>query len=300
MTFDLDRSAMKIHLVDGTYELFRAYFAMPPFKAPDGRPVGAVRGLVQTLLYLLRGSGVTHVACAFDHVIESFRNDMFAGYKSGAGVSEDLLSQFELAERAASALGLVVWPMVEFEADDAIATAAWRWWERADVDQVVICSPDKDLTQCVRGNRVVCLDRRRNVTTDETGVRSKFGVSPGSIPDYLALVGDSADGIPGIPRWGAKSTARVLSRYEHIETIPEDPSLWDFDLRGAETLAASLSERRDDAILYRTLATLRSDVPIGESVVDLRWTGVRRGEFREFCGELGFEGMLDLPDRWQD
>ena len=291
---------MKIHLVDGTYELFRAYFAMPPIQAPDGRPVGAVRGIVQTLLYLLRGPDVTHVACAFDHVIESFRNDLFDGYKTGSGVPEDLLSQFELAERATSALGLVVWPMVEFEADDAIATAAWKWRQRADVEQVVICSPDKDLTQLVLGSKVVCLDRRRNVTSDEDGVRSKFGVSPESIPDYLALVGDSADGIPGIPRWGAKTTARVLSRYGHIEAIPEDPSLWDVELRGARAIAASLSERHDEAFLYRTLTTLRSDVPIAESIADLQWHGVKRDEFQGLCRELGFRGMMDQPHRWAD
>ena len=187
---------MKVHLVDGTYELFRAYFAMPPITAPNGRPVGAVRGLIQTLLLLLRQDHVTHIACAFDHVIESFRNDLFAGYKTGTGVPEDLMAQFELAERAVSSLGIVVWPMVEFEADDAIATAASQWWEAPGVEQVVICSPDKDLTQMVRNNKVVCLDRRRKITLDEAGVQEKFGVWPESIPDYLALVGDSADGIP--------------------------------------------------------------------------------------------------------
>ena len=209
---------MKVHLVDGTYELFRAYYAVPSISAPDGRPVGAVRGLIQTLLALLRQDDVTHVAAAFDHVIESFRNDLFAGYKTGAGVPQDLLSQFELAERASSALGLVVWPMVEFEADDAIATAAFRWSNSPGVDQVVICSPDKDLTQMVVGERVVCLDRRRNVTLDEAAVWAKFGVAPASIPDYLALVGDSADGIPGISGWGARSSAKVLECYRHLET----------------------------------------------------------------------------------
>ena len=211
---------MRLHLVDGTYELFRAHYGAPPATAPDGRPVGAVRGLMQTLLALLRQDDVTHVACAFDTVIESFRNELFDGYKTGEGVPEELEAQFGPAERAAAALGVVVWPMVEFEADDAIATAAARWGGEPEVDQVVICSPDKDMTQLVTGDRVVCLDRRRNITLDEAGVRDKFGVDPESIPDYLALVGDSADGIPGVPRWGAKSTALMLARYSHIENIP--------------------------------------------------------------------------------
>ncbi|MFQ5872579.1 MAG: 5'-3' exonuclease H3TH domain-containing protein [Dehalococcoidia bacterium] len=291
---------MKVHLVDGTYELFRAYFALPSIAAPDGRPVGAVRGLIQTLLLLLRSDDVTHVACAFDHVIESFRNDLFAGYKTGSGVPEELKSQFELAERAASSLGIVVWPMVEFEADDAIATAASRFSSVAEVDQVVICSPDKDLTQMVRGEKVVCLDRRKGVTLDETGVQEKFGVSPQSIPDYLALVGDSADGIPGIPGWGAKTTAQVLSRYGAIERIPDDPSEWDVKPRGAKTVAASLAEHRDDAMLYKKLATLRLDVPLSETPAELRWWGVRRKGFRDLCAELGFVRLMDLPHQWAD
>ena len=235
---------MKIHVIDGTYELFRAFFAMPPMKAPDGRPVGAVRGLIRTLLVLLRQDDVSHLGCAFDHVVESFRNKMFAGYKTGEGIPDDLLAQFELAERAVSALGIVVWPTVEFEADDAIATAAFRWQEAAEVDQVVICSPDKDLAQMVRGQQVVCLDRRKNVTLDEAGVWEKFGVSPESIPDYLGLVGDSADGIPGIPKWGAKTAARILGRYNHIEAIPHDPSAWEVELRGASAIASSLAAHR--------------------------------------------------------
>ena len=289
---------MKVHLVDGTYELFRAYFALPPITAPDGRPVGAVRGLVQTLLVLLRGDDVTNVACAFDHVIESFRNELFDGYKTGVGVPDDLLSQFGLAERATSALGVVVWPMVEFEADDAIATAAARWRDDPRVEQVVICSPDKDLTQMVRDGRVVCLDRRRDITLDEEGVKEKFGVPPASIPDYLALVGDSADGIPGVPRWGAKSAAQVLGCYRRFDQIPEDPSRWQVAPRGAKAMAASLSERRQDALLYRTLATLRLDVPLDESLDDLRWQGVRGQEFRDLCVELGFDGLIDAPHRW--
>ena len=205
---------------------------------------------------------MTHVAVAFDHVVESFRNELFQGYKTGQGVPEDLLCQFDLAERAASALGLVVWPMVEFEADDALAAGAFRWSGAPEVDQVVICSPDKDLMQMVRDRRVVCLDRRRKLTLDQAAVEAKFGVSPGSIPDYLALVGDSADGIPGVPRWGAKATAKVLRTYGHIEKIPEDPSTWPPGVRGAGALASSLAEHRDEAALYKELATLRTDVPL--------------------------------------
>ena len=291
---------MRIHLVDGTYELFRAYFGAPPISSPDGRPVGAVRGLIRTLLALLREDGVTHVACAFDHVIESFRNDMFSGYKTGEGVPEDLMAQFDLAERAAAALGTVVWPMVEFEADDAMATAAARWADAEGVDEIVICSPDKDLTQMVRGSRVVSLDRRRGVVRDEDGVLEKFGVLPESIPDYLALVGDSADGIPGVPRWGAKSTSQVLRRYGRLEAVPPDSEDWDVPPRGANAMAANLEERRQDALLYKRLATLRLDVPLSETLDDLRWRGVRRAEFEVLCRELGFEGLMNFPHRWRE
>ncbi len=211
---------MKVYLVDGTYELFRSYFALPPITAPDGRPVGAVRGILQSLLYLLREDGVAHIGCAFDHVVESFRNDMFAGYKTGEGTPEVLMAQFELAERAVDSLGVLVWPMVEYEADDALATAAVTCSELPEVEQVVICSPDKDLAQVVRGDSVVCYDRRRERVIDEAGVVEKFGVSPGSIPDLLALTGDTADGIPGVPKWGAKTAAQLLARYAHIEEIP--------------------------------------------------------------------------------
>jgi 5'-3' exonuclease len=291
---------MKLHLVDATYELFRAHYAMPPITAPGGQPVSAVRGLIQTLLALLRQDGVTHVACAFDHVITSFRNDLFPGYKTGAGTPQDLLDQFSLAERAASSLGLVVWPMVEYEADDALATAAARWCNAEGVDGVVICSPDKDLAQAVRGQRVVCLDRRRNALLDEAGVREKFGVDPPSIPDLLALVGDPADGIPGIPRWGARTSAQVLKRYHHIEEIPIDPARWEVDVRGARAMSAALEERREDAALYKVLATLRTDVPLKDRLGDLRWAGVPRQRFHQLCSELGFAGLLDQPHRWAD
>ncbi len=289
---------MKIHLVDGTYELFRAYFALPSISAPDGREVGAVRGFIQTMLTLLRQPDVTHVAVAFDSVIHSFRNDLFAGYKTGEGTPTELLSQFPLAEQAAAALGLVVWPMVEFEADDALGAAAHRWQDEPGVDQIVLCSPDKDLAQVVRTDRVVTLDRRKDVVLDEAGVREKFGVAPASIPDYLGLVGDSADGIPGIPRWGAKSTAQVLERYGHIEHIPADFTDWEVTVRGAKSLAASLSENKDAALLYRQLATLRLDVPIAEDLAQLEWQGARREEYLDFCDELGFERLREGVGRW--
>ena len=290
---------MKIHLIDGTYELFRAYFAVPPTKAPNGLEVGAVRGLIRTLLALLRQGDVSHLGFAFDHVVESFRNDMFAGYKTGQGTPEELMGQFPMAERAASALGLVVWPMIEFEADDALATAANRWKDAPDVNQVVICSPDKDLAQVVQDRKVVCLDRRRQVTLDQDGVWGKFGVSPESIPDYLGLVGDAADGIPGIPKWGAKTSGRMLERYTHIEAIPEDPSSWDVELRGAAAISASLEEYRGDALFYRELATLRLDVDLPQSLEDLEWHGVQRREFQALCAELGAADMGVRDNEWR-
>src|SRR5690242_18144873 len=217
---------MRIHLIDGTYELFRSHFGAPPRKAPDGRQVGATLGLLRSLLMLLNTPGITHVACAFDHVIESFRNDLYPGYKTSEGVDPELLAQFPLAEEAVAALGVVVWPMVEFEADDALASAVARFKREAEVEQILICSPDKDLAQTVSGTRVVCWDRRRDIVYDEDGVMQKYGVRPQSIPDWLALVGDSADGYPGIPGWGAKSATAVLARFEHLESIPEDPRQW--------------------------------------------------------------------------
>ena len=291
---------MKVHLIDGTYELFRSYFAMPSMASSDGEEVGAVRGLCQSILELLRSHDVTHVACAFDHEITSFRNDIFPGYKTGEGTPEDLLQQFDLAEKAISALGVVVWPMIEFEADDAIATAVSRWSQTDEVEQIIICSPDKDLAQMVQGQKVVCLDRRRGILLDQDGVQEKFGVQPRSIPDYLGLVGDSADGIPGIPRWGAKSTALVLDRYGKIEDIPLDVSQWDIRPRGAATLVKNLAERLDEAIFYRKLATLRTDVPLHESLDDLEWQGVKSKEFEELCDALDAPRMMDLPHRWDD
>jgi 5'-3' exonuclease len=282
---------MKIHLVDGTYELFRSYFGAPPKKAPDGREVGATVGLQRSLFMLVSTPGVTHVACAFDHVIESFRNELFAGYKTGAGVEADLLAQFRLAERAVAALGIVVWPMVEFEADDALATAASRFKDQPGVEQVVICSPDKDLAQAVSGVSVVGWDRRRGIVLDEDGVIAKFGVRPNSIPDWLALVGDAADGFPGIPGWGAKSASAVLSRFEHLESIPEEARQLGLPPGRAARLVESLAAHREEAFLYRRLATLRHDVPLEEGLADLEWRGAR-ADMEELCRELGDANLL--------
>ncbi len=284
---------MKVHLVDGTYELFRAFFGAPSATAPDGAEVGATRGLLRSLLLLLRQPDVSHVAVAFDTVIESFRNQLFDGYKTGAGIEPDLWAQFPLAEEATQALGVVVWGMREFEADDALAAAAARFAAMPEVTQVALCSPDKDLTQCVRGERVVCVDRMRRNTLDEAGVVAKFGVSPTSIPDYLALVGDSADGIPGIPRWGAKSTATVLAHYRHLDAIPDDEQTWEVSVRGAAGLAKNLRERRPEATLYRTLATLREDVPLAESLADLAWRGPDEPALRALCERLGDDDFAD-------
>ena len=290
---------MKVHLIDGTYELFRSHFAMPSFTGADGREVGAVRGFIQSMLVLLRTEGVTHVGCAFDHEITSFRNEMFAGYKTGEGVEEELLEQFPLAEEAASALGMTVWPMVEFEADDAIATAAARALSHPEVEQVVICTPDKDLAQMVQGERVVCFDRRKETIIDEAAVVEKFGVGPQSIADYLALVGDAADGIPGIARWGAKSTSQALQRYERIEDMPLEVSAWDVKIRGLATMVKNLSEGYEDALLYKRLATLRTDAPLKEGVEDMEWRGVRRDEFEGLCERLDAERLMGLPHRWE-
>ena len=255
--------------------------------------VGATRGLLSSMLYLLRSPGVTHVAIAFDHVIESFRNRLFAGYKTGAGIDPELYAQFPLAERATRALGLVTWPMVEFEADDALAAAAPRFAADPRVEQVLICSPDKDLAQCVTGERVVLFDRLRKVVLDEAAVRTKFGVPPACIPDLLALVGDTADGIPGIAHWGAKSAALLLQRFGKVESIPVDPRAWGEPVRGAARLADSLAAGRDVLPLYKTLATLRTDVPLAETLDELEWRGIQRDRLAPFCEEIGFMKLLD-------
>lgn len=287
---------MKLHLVDGTYELFRAFYSPAPGRTgPGGNEVGAAWDLFRSLRSLVLEDDVTHVAVAFDTEIESFRNRLFAGYKTGEGIDPKLKGQFALAEEGARALGVVVWSMVEFEADDALATGAARYGQAPGVTQVVLCSPDKDLAQCVRGERVVCLDRRRRKVLDEEGVWAKFGVGPASIPDLLALMGDNADGIPGIPRWGAKSAAAVLAHYTHLDRVPDDPAAWEVKVRGARTLAQNLSAQRDDASLYRTLATLRADVPLDEDDADaLRWRGPREAELRAFCATVGVDAEAAL------
>lgn len=284
---------MNVHLVDGTYELFRAHFGAPPATGPQGKEIGATRGLVRSLRALLREDGVTHVAVAFDQVIESFRNALFPGYKTAEGVPEALLAQFPLAEQAARALGLVVWPMVEFEADDALATAAARFAEVPEVERVFVCTPDKDLAQCVRGTRVVGLDRMRRRLMDEKAVQAKFGVAPASIPDWLALVGDAADGIPGVPRWGERSASAVLARYGHLESIPDSAAAWDVAVRGAARLAESLRAQREQALLYRSLATLRTDVPLSEDLEALRWRGPRRELLEPLEAALGELGLAE-------
>ena len=289
---------MKIHLIDGTYELFRNHFGAPPRKAPDGTEVGATLGQLRGLLALLSGGGVTHLACAFDSVIESFRNQLYPGYKTGAGVDPLLLAQFPLAEEAVAALGVTVWPMVEFEADDALGAAAARFAADEAVEQVVLCSPDKDLAQMVRGSRVVCWDRRREIVLDAEGVKGKYGVAPESIPDWLALVGDSADGYPGLPGWGEKSAAAVLAKYAHLEDIPADPAAWGLGARAAR-LAESLERGRADALLFRRLATLRLDVPLAESAQDLAWRGASP-RLRDLCGRLGDEKLPDRIPRWKE
>ena len=288
---------MKVHLVDGTYELFRAFYGVPEARDAAGRPVGAVRGILATLVSLLNERDVTHVAVAFDTVVESFRNQLFDGYKTGEGIDPDLHVQFEPAERAIAALGLVVWSMVEFEADDGLATGAARFRDAPGVEQVVICSPDKDLSQCIVESRVICRDRRFRRDRNEDGVLERFGVPPSSIPDWLGLVGDTADGIPGIPGWGAKSTSIVLGRYKTIEAIPDEAKQWDVQVRGRDRLAAALAERREEAALYRRLATLRTDVPLAEGLDELEWRGPRQADLEALCREIGAEEILDRVPR---
>ena len=263
---------MEVHLVDGTYELFRHFFAVPSKKDARGQEIGAVRGVVSSILAMIKG-GATHIGVATDHVVESFRNDLWPGYKTSEGVAPELLSQFPILEEALSALGVVVWPMIEFEADDALASAATLAAKEKRVERVLICTPDKDLAQMVCGTRVVQLNRRTGEVMDEQGVIEKFGVPPSSIPDYLALVGDSADGYPGLKGWGAKKTAAVLSRYPHFEDIPKDSTQWKVDVLHPGGIAATFQEEREKAVLFRTLATLRSDLKLFKSVDELRWRG---------------------------
>jgi len=273
---------MDVHLVDGTYELFRHFFAVPPGLDMNGNEVGAVRGVLSSILGLLEG-GATHVGVATDHVIESFRNDLYPGYKTSEGVPATLMSQFPVLEETLVSMGVVVWPMVEYEADDALASAAARAAADERVGRVLICTPDKDLAQCVVGERVVQLDRMRSITRDEAAVVTKWGVRPSSIPDYLAVVGDSADGFPGLPGWGPKAAAATLSQFSHLEDIPKDWRRWSPSIRGAQRLASVLFEQWENALLFRTLATLKLEIPVFDSVDALQW----RGPLPEFacCSE---------------
>jgi 5'-3' exonuclease len=281
---------MDVYLVDGTYELFRHFFAMPAAKDANGQEIGAVRGVLTSVLSMIE-KGATHLGVATDHVVESFRNDLYSGYKTSEGVPPELLSQFPIVEEGLTAMGVLVWPMVEFEADDALASAAAKAATDVHVSQVFICTPDKDLGQCVVGTRVVQLDRRRDIVRDEAGVIAKFGVTPQSIPDFLALVGDSADGFPGIAGWGEKGAAMVLSQYPHVEDIPKDWREWNPSIRKARGLSESLFSAWNDALLFRTLATLRYDVSVFDTVEDLRWKRPRPG-FEEFCRRIKAPDLL--------
>jgi len=283
---------MEVHLVDGTYELFRHYFALPSHVTGDGREVAALRGVASSIVGML-ADGATHLGVATDHVVESFRNDLYAGYKTGEGMEVDLWAQFHPLEDVLAAIGVVVWPMVEFEADDGLASAAAVAAADDRVRRVIICTPDKDLAQCVDGDRVVQFDRRRGTVADHDAVVAKFGVPPGSIPDWLALVGDTADGFPGLPRWGAKSAAIVLAHYGHLEAIPDDPAQWDVAVRGAAGLGAVLAEGRPDALLFRQLATLVRDAPTSASVDDLAW----RGPTDDLEDVLGAHDLSRLAER---
>jgi 5'-3' exonuclease len=276
---------MDIHLIDGTYELFRHFYAVPSALDGNGREIGAVRGVLRSVLSMIEG-GATHLGVATDHVVESFRNELYAGYKTSEGVAPALLAQFPLLEEALEAMGVTVWPMTYFEADDALASAAAKAALDGAVSQVIICTPDKDLGQCVAGTRIVQMDRRRNVIRDEGGVVAKFGVAPTSIPDYLAVVGDSADGFPGVPGWGAKAAAATLSRYLRLEDIPKDWREWHPSIAKPRRLSGSLTEFWNDALLFRTLATLRLDVPVFDTIEDVRWAGPAAG-FEAQCQAMG-------------
>jgi 5'-3' exonuclease len=292
---------MRLHVVDGTYELFRAHYSKrPPHASPDGQDVKATVGLVLSMLWLLEDPSeeVTHVGIAFDNPIESFRNDLFEGYKSGAGVEPALLAQFDLVEEAAAAIGITVWSMDRWEADDALATAARRF--RGEVEQVRILTPDKDLGQCVSGTQIVQVDRMREKVIDEDGVWQRNGVAPPSIPDYLALVGDTADGIPGVPGFGAKSSSALLAHYGNVETIPDDPDKWEVKVRGAVRLAETLAGMREEVALYKHLATLVEDVPFEESLSDLEWRGVPRERCETLCLVLGSETLRERVHRWDE
>ncbi len=286
-----------LHLIDGTYELFRNHFGAPPRQTPDGWEIGATEGILRSTLNLLQQEGVTHVGAAFDTVIESFRNHMYDGYKTGEGTPDELFAQFPIAERAMEAMGVTVWSMIEQEADDGLAAAAMKFVD--EVDQVVILSPDKDMTQLFGHPKIVGYDRRKQMLVDADGVVEKFGVKPESIPDYLGLVGDTADGFPGLPGWGAKSSSTLLARYGHIENIPPSEDDWDVKVRGAAKLAATLRDNMELALLFRDIATLRTDADIPQSLADLEWKGAHRGEFEAVCDELGFNSLKSAPTKWR-
>lgn len=288
---------IRVHLIDGTYELFRSHFGAPPRRTPGGEEIAAVHGLLASTISLLGEDGVTHVGAVFDSIIESFRNEMFAGYKTGTDTPPELRAQFPTAERAMEALGVTVWPMIEQEADDGLAAAAVKF--APQVDQVVIMSPDKDMTQLYGNPKIVGYDRRQGLFIDAAAVKEKFGVEPRSIPDYLALVGDSADGIPGLAGWGAKSSATVLGRYGHLEAIPESAANWEVKVRGADKLAQTLRNGQTQARLYRDLATLRTDAEIPQTLDELEWRGAYRNSFIGLCEELGFGRLRDRPGRWR-
>ncbi len=285
---------MKLHIVDGTYELFRAHFAQPTRLAPDGMHVSAIRGLIISLMSLINDEQVSHIAVAFDSSIKSFRNQIFPNYKDGSDTPDELLMQFPLAERVVEALGIKCWPSFDYEADDTLGSAAIKFSQLEHIDQVVICSVDKDLCQIVSGEKIVCLDRKNKKIIDEIEVQNKFGVIPSSIPDYLGLMGDAADGIPGIPKWGSKSASSLLARYLTIENIPSDNNLWDVKVRGAHTLSKNLEENRQNAYLYKQLATIKTDVEISDNISDLKWVGVIEKDFVKICDEFGLENLKSL------
>lgn len=287
----------KLHLIDGTYELFRAHFGAPPRQTPEGWEIGAVEGILRSTINLLGQEDVTHVGAAFDSVIESFRNDMYAGYKTGEGTPPELYAQFPVAERAMEALGVVVWSMIEFEADDGLAAAAVKFID--EVEQVIILSPDKDMAQLYGNPKIVGYDRRNQMIVDADGVRDKFGVSPESIPDYLGLVGDTADGFPGLPGWGAKSSSTLLAEYGHLEQIPASEDDWTVKVRGAAKLAATLRDNMADALLFKDIATLRVEAPIPQTLDEIRWQGADRTLWEELCDELGFTTLRTAPTRWR-
>jgi 5'-3' exonuclease len=288
---------LQLHLLDGTYDLFRSFYGSPKQNF-QGQEVGATITFLKSLLRFLRLSRITHVACAFDRTIHSFRNELFKDYKTGEEIDPLIKQQFLLAEKAAMAVGMVVWPMIDFEADDALASAATKWENDPRISRILICTPDKDLAQCIN-ETVVCFDRRKEQTLDLYGVIQKFGVTPNSIPDWLGLVGDVPDGIPGIRGWGKKSSSLILSRYIHLENIPRKSSNWNVSIRGSERLNKSLWTSWEDALLYRHLATLRRDVPLAEDLDALEWKGVCRGKFLDLCRELGVSNLENSVIRWR-